>query len=1153
MGALKKVFGNWWVLSGLIVLVVLLVLVLLLPLVAPPMRPLWVRATILAVVLLVWGGLAAWRMISARQASDRIAKDLTAGPADAEGAALAARMKTALAGLKTVSGNRRDYLYTRPWYIIIGPPGAGKTTALVNSGLRFPASETALKGVGGTRNLDFWFADEAVLVDTAGRYTTQDSDAERDGGAWKSFLNLLKKNRPQRPINGILVAIGLDEILNAGVAKVDEHAAIVRRRLQELKQSLEIEVPVYVMFTKADLIAGFSEFYDDLDVEGRRAVLGSTFAWNSGERLKASDFALAFDGMAQAIANRTSKRLQEELDAKRRSLVVGFPGQVSALRSRVVRFLDGAFPSDTPDAPPPLRGFYLTSGDQQGTPLDRLLEGVASIHDAPSKPAGKGRAYFINRLLVDVAIAEAGIVQISASAKAKARLRTAIGLAAVATLTALVLIVWGVSFFANRGFQTKLTAQAQNSAQQARTDTLDLTEVREGDPDLEAELSFLRSERNLPRGYAERAKWAPLAMRFGLYQSGLSDKASRTYLETLQRVMLPRMILRLERFIRDNAANPLAIYEPLKVYLMLGGQAPALDKAAVKAWVEADWAQNLYPGEERSGMRKELDEHLDALLGDPQFGAAWPDRTAPLDGALIASARQSVQTLSLSDRAYAILKQRAASAGQPGWRADAVLSSGDAKAFANGAVVLNLAVPYFFTKAGFEKAYQLGLQDVQGELDKDLWVLGGEQNRESIRAQMQQVRPGVAALYARDYIMAWEGVVNAAQPADYFSDITAFGAATGSPPPLKTLLLEVVKNTNFSGGTRVDAAAAALAKSPIGQAGAALTGGGSSAPGIDASRTISDNFKPISAFVGDGKGPAPIDDFNAKLKAAVTAKGAADRAGGLGGADSAQADLNKAMSELAATSTTAPALIQPFTAGASKAGDKAQISSAQGAVSSAYASNIAPTCQSVTQDRYPFVIASKNDAPAVDLLRLFGMNGQMESFTNQVRPLLDTTGPMWRWKVDNPVAQTLDPASAGALQKAAQIRDLLASGLPLKVEAQGFGGATTSAELSIGGLTYVFEPGQAGQRTLQWNASSLPEAHVTLFAGTTKQREFAFEGPWALFRLMEAARKENSGPLAIKATFGDGAAFATLRFILPDTNNPFSRGGAWSFRCPPKL
>ena len=1155
MGALKKFFGNWWVLSILIAVLVAVVLVLLLPLVVGPMRHLWVRLGLLLLIALVWGGLAGWRVFSARKASERLAEGLAAGPGDAEGAALAERMKSALAGLKTASGERRDYLYSRPWYIIIGPPGAGKTTALVNSGLRFPFSDAALKGVGGTRNLDFWFADEAVLVDTAGRYTTQDSDAERDRGAWKAFLDLLKRNRPQQPINGVLVAIGLDEITGAGVAKIDDHAAIVRRRLQELKQSLEIDVPVYVIFTKADLIAGFSEFYDDLDVEGRRAVVGSTFPWRPGERLGARDFALAFDGMAQALADRTSKRLQEELDARRRSLVVGFPGQVTALRSRIVRFLDGAFPSDTPDVPPPLRGFYLTSGDQQGTPFDRLLQGVASVYDAPPQRAAKGRAYFINRLLTDVAIAEAGLVQTSAGARTRAAARTAMGLAAVAAVTALVLILWGISFFSNRDFQTRLQAQAQNSANQARADTLDLTEVREGDPDLEAELSFLRGLRDLPRGYAERQHWAPLQMGFGLYQSDLSKTAARTYEETLERVMLPRIILRIERLLRDNGNNPLAIYEPLKVYLMLGNQAPALDRDAVKAWVEADWAQVVYPGEDRSALRKELSEHLDALLDDKQFGGVWPDRRAPLDGALIASSRQSVQTLSLGDRAYAILKQRAAASGQPGWRADAILSSGDVKAFANGPAVLAETVPYFYTRAGFEQAYQLGLRDVQGELEKDLWVLGGEQNRESIRAQMQQVRPGVANLYAHDYVKAWEAVVSSLQPADYFTDAAAFGAATGAPPPIKTLLLEVRKNTDFSGGTRVDAAEGALGKAikapPAALAAAGFT---PAAGGVDTGRVITDNFKLMFAFVGDGKAPAPVDDFITKLKAAVTAKGAADRAGGMGGADAAQADLNKSMSELAAASATAPPMVQAFTASASKAGDVAQVSSAQGAVANAYASNISPTCQSVTNDRYPFVTASKNDAPAVDLLRFFGMNGQMEGFTNaQLRPLLDTTGPVWRWKTDNPVAASLDPASAGEFQKASALRDLLASGLPLKIEAQGFGGATTAAEISIGGQSYRFDAGQTGQRPVQWNASSLPEAHVTLFAGTTKQRDFTFDGPWALFRLMDVAKKENSGPLAIKATFGEGAAFATFRIILPDLNNPFSRGGAWSFRCPPKL
>jgi type VI secretion system protein ImpL len=249
----------------------------------------------------------------------------------------------------------------------------------------------------------------------------------------------------------------------------------------------------------------------------------------------------------------------------------------------------------------------------------------------------------------------------------------------------------------------------------------------------------------------------------------------------------------------------------------------------------------------------------------------------------------------------------------------------------------------------------------------------------------------------------------------------------------------------------------------------------------------------------------------------------------------------------------APPLVQPFAAAASKQGDKAQISSTQGAVSGGYA-NLASACQSVTQDRYPFVTASTSDAPVVDLLRVFGMGGQLEGFTNQqLRPLMDTTGPVWRWRADNPIAGGFDPTSADQFQKASSIRDLLAGGLTLKVEGDGFGGATTAAEISAGGQTYRFDAGQTGQRVIQWNASGVPEAHVVLYAGAAKQRDFTFQGPWALFRLLDAARKENAGPMAIKATFGEGASYVTFKIDLPSTDNPFSRGGPWSFRCPPKL
>jgi len=1149
----KKVLGGWWFLSSCVAVLAALLLAVLLPLFVGFLRPWWVRAIVVAVVAAIWGGLSLWRVLSARRASDQLAEQLARPePADAEAGVLAERMGEALSALRASGRANRDYLYERPWYVIIGPPGAGKTTALLNSGLRFPVSTTAMKGVGGTRNLDFWFADQAVLVDTAGRYTTQDSDGARDQAAWGAFLALLRKNRPLQPVNGVLVAIGLDEIIGANAAAIDAHAAAVRRRLHELQTGLEQSTPVYVLFTKADLIAGFGEFYDDLDVEGRRAVLGATLPWAPDQPLDVGQAGREFDGLAQAVADRMSRRLQDELDPRRRGLIVGFPSQVAALRSRVLRFLEGAFPTEGRGDAAPLRGFYFTSGVQNGAPLDRLLSGMADVYDAPPQtaaaaPGQGGRAYFINRLLSDLVFAEAGLVQTSPAAARRRRLQMAAGFATIGVVSLLTLIAWAISFSANRHLQGQLLASSTDSAQAMRAAGIDLVESRESDPDLESAVAVLRGLRNLPQGYAaRRAGGPPLAMGFGLYQGSESRAAEQAYLQALQRVMLPRILLRLERVLRDKNGDALALYEPLKAYLMLGGQAPSLDRKAIKAYVESDWQEQVFPGADRDDLRKELSGHLDALLSDPRFGQVWPQGRAPLDGAVITAARAQVQTLSMADRAYAILKQQAAASGKAGWSARTVLSAGDARAFANGEAVRELSAPYFYTREGFEQAYRNGMSEVQKSLEADLWVLGADQSTRSIAAQMAQVRPGVATLYARDYIHAWEQVVGALQPADYFQDAAAFGAATGSPPPLKLILQEVVRNTSLG-------AASPAAKKLIP---AAVPAGLLPQPetGINAAQAIGEAFAPLRAYVGDGKAPAPVDDFVAKLKAAVTAKGTADRAVQMGGGEAAQADLAKAMSELAAASATSPPLVQAFTSRSSKAGDQAQISSAAGAVASAYADSVNPACRSASEQRYPFVTASANDAPVGDLLRVFGLNGQMDAFiSGRLRPLLDTGGPVWRWRADDPVAAAFDPTSAGEFQKAQELRDLLISGVAIKVESAGFGGAVTSAELSAGGQTYRFEPSQAGQRALQWSPSALPEAHVTLFAGAQAVKTFAFEGPWAMFRLMDAARKENAGPTAFRATFGDGASYVTFRVLLPSEKNPFSRGGSWSFRCPPRL
>jgi type VI secretion system protein ImpL len=208
-----------------------------------------VRIAIIAVLFLIW--FVVNLLIGRKRAKqdDELVKGAAAGPdpsslaADEETQKLRERLTTSLATLAKARGSR-GYLYEQPWYVIIGPPGAGKTTALLNAGLKFPLAaemgQGAVAGAGGTRMCDWWFTDEAVMIDTAGRYTTQDSDANVDKAGWDAFLDLLKKNRPRQPLNGVLVAIGVPEIATAPAPERQAHARAIRRRVKELTDRLGV-------------------------------------------------------------------------------------------------------------------------------------------------------------------------------------------------------------------------------------------------------------------------------------------------------------------------------------------------------------------------------------------------------------------------------------------------------------------------------------------------------------------------------------------------------------------------------------------------------------------------------------------------------------------------------------------------------------------------------------------------------------------------------------------------------------------------------------------------------------------------------------------------------------------------------------------------
>jgi type VI secretion system protein ImpL len=319
-----KIFG-WLrrtiVLSLLGVLALALIVWVEGPLVAyaghEPLESAGSRWTVIIVLLLVWVVYWSVRWIAVRLANIQFTRVVAQGPAEpapgkkeseADIAALKQRFEAAMATLRKARVKGRfgsQYVYQLPWYMFVGAPGTGKTTALLNSGLKFPLADRlgkqSIGGVGGTRNCDWWFTDDAVLLDTAGRFTTQDSFAEADQAAWAGFLQLLRKYRPRRPLNGVIVALSTRDLLQLSETQRAQQAQAVRERLRELYGLLGMRFPVYVIVTKCDLLAGFAEFFDDLGRDEREQVWGMTFPFT--ERGSPDDalatFPAEFDALEQ--------------------------------------------------------------------------------------------------------------------------------------------------------------------------------------------------------------------------------------------------------------------------------------------------------------------------------------------------------------------------------------------------------------------------------------------------------------------------------------------------------------------------------------------------------------------------------------------------------------------------------------------------------------------------------------------------------------------------------------------------------------------------------------------------------------------------------------------------------------------------------------
>ena len=165
-------------------------------------------------------------------------------------------------------------LYVLPWYMVIGESGSGKTTAIQGADLSSPFAEVSrVSGISGTRNCDWWFFEQAILIDTAGRYAIP-VDEGRDKDEWQKFLSLLSRFRKKEPLNGLVVTVAADQLLQDNADKLETAGKSIRQRIDELMRVLGAKFPVYIMVSKCDLVQGAVRFCDHLEEPVLQQAMG---------------------------------------------------------------------------------------------------------------------------------------------------------------------------------------------------------------------------------------------------------------------------------------------------------------------------------------------------------------------------------------------------------------------------------------------------------------------------------------------------------------------------------------------------------------------------------------------------------------------------------------------------------------------------------------------------------------------------------------------------------------------------------------------------------------------------------------------------------------------------------------------------------------
>ncbi|MDW3224239.1 MAG: type VI secretion system membrane subunit TssM [Paracoccaceae bacterium] len=1131
----------------------------------------WLLAIGIFLALLIWVLLREYRKLKAEGAFRKTLAPPEPEPSDPVAESVGLINEKFRRALDTLHASKRNtartYLKTVPWYVFIGPPGTGKTTALKQAGLvSLVETEDDLKGHGGTRNCDWFFTENAVMIDTAGRLVEQRSDPGLDAGEWLGFLDILKKHRGRRALNGVIVAVSVQELLGDEMA-LTNHARDIRNRLDEIQARLGVVLPVYLMITKLDLVPGFNTYFGDrvLDEE-RRQVWGATFP--EGVRMDGTGIAAELRTLFTRIDAGVPGMLGAETDPARRARVFRFPGQLETL-VRPIRMLAERIGAAGEGEAAWLRGIYLTSATQEGTPITRMVSAMAAEFGLPAPahataPVREKRSFFLHDLMARVIFPEAGLATQDAASIRRSKAIFA-GVAGVSvTATVVLALLFAINY---ASWSRTLTAQSEAFAQVTpRLSAGILPEVvSDAAPDFGVALAAVTDVANAAVDKNPTAIGA-----LGPSAAGdLSRIQSANYDRVLTNALEPRMVALLEQTMWERLQDPRFQLGALKVYKFLtrtGSHGP-------------EEAANWWFSELSKVTPVVLDPTPEARAHQERVFANLPrNRTAVTPNAPLVALSEEVicNNLSLAELALDEVLALPEVTAMPDWipranaagRADEVFSR-----FSNR--TLREGTDGAFTRDAFRQAILPNLDAVVERYTAESTFFLASCADSAARSE-DTLRAEVLELYYQRFISEWDLLLTDLRliplPSDDIGQaITVLENVSSANGAFVTMLNGIAYQTDLAatdGGGRVVPAKARktvmktvckIAKFACKAGKAAAKNGGGSASAAEApvgdGMRVSLYYRPIRGIIEEVDAEAPkIDEV---VTAMLELKGQLQTARNSGDPRRAldeMGGLSLLTGALVASANKLPDPISTWVVGIADDVNDLALEAVLARVNDRWQENYLGTCRLFTEGRFPFDTGARDDTTIQDFATLLGPDGIMDSFTkNEIANYIDDRTWTWRPGI------TRDPAPLDALRKAREIRNALWSGgagpgpiMRFSLQPVDMSPNAASMTLSIDGEPLIYRHAFIEPKPFTWpglNRSDVVSVAFTSLDGFQQEDE-TLTGDWSFLRLLRGGLTPTTRQLVYRLRLSTPSHWAILELRAQSLINPFDLTVFDGFACP---